>query len=168
MMPVFVILVAMVLMGMVLWVAQAYRTLRFARNQMIEAWNDLKQGLSDRRDMVPYLVASGPLNMAPVLEVLGNACDLAANVEGVSECSQSESRLSAALTRLFTELDARAPIETMELLSPLRERFERQERHIELLRDAYNRQVDLFNALQQRGAARLWVSFGVVRPLERF
>jgi hypothetical protein len=121
-----------------------------------------------RRETIPYIVAAVPTSVAPVLEVLGNACDLAANVEGVPECSQAEARLTMAINRVFTQLDTEAPLETLEMLSALRDRVNEQAMRIELLKGAYNRQVELFNALQRRGAGRVLASAGVVKFAELF
>ena len=165
---VLVILVTMGLMGGLLWVAQGYRLLRLARGQMMDAWVALREALLARREMIPYIVAAVPTSVAPVLEVLGNACDLAANVEGVPECSQAEARLTAAINRVFTQLDTEAPLETLEMLSSLRDRVKEQAMKIELLKGSYNRQVELFNALQRRGAGRLLASAGVVKFAELF
>lgn len=166
--PVLSILLAMIFLGGVLWIAQGYRLLRFARGQVLEAWTQLREALLARREMIPYIVAAVPTNVAPVLDVLGNACDLAANVEGVPECSKAEARLTAAISRVFAQMDTEAPIETLERLSPLRDRVRDQEMRIELLKGAYNRQVELFNAIQRRGSGLVLVSLGVVKSAELF
>lgn len=158
----------MVLLGGVLWVAQGYRLLLYARGQMLEAWMELREALLARREIIPYIVAAVPTSVAPVLDVLGNACDLAANVEGVPECSQAEARLSAAISRVFAQLDTDAPAGALEMLSSLRERVKVQEMRIELLKGLYNRQVELFNTLQHRGVGRMLVSVGVFKPSEFF
>jgi len=153
----------MMSVGGVLWGVQGYRLLQMARGQMLDAWLELREALLARRDIIPYIVAAVPTSVASLLEVLGNACDMAANVEGVPECSQAEARLSAAISRVFAQLDAEAPVETLEMLSLLRERIKVQEMKIELLRGLYNRQVELFNTLQRRGAGRMLASFGMVK-----
>jgi hypothetical protein len=113
-------------------------------------------------------VASVPSNISQALDVLGNACDLAANVEGVRECSQAEARLKAAITRLFEQLDTEATIETLDILAPLRERIKDQAMRVELLKDSYNRLAEIYNTLLQKGAARVLVSLGMARPVELF
>ncbi len=165
---VLLIVLTMGLLGSVLWVAQAYRLLRFARGQMSDAWLDLREALLARREIIPYIVAVVPTSAAAVLDVLGNACDLAANVEGVPECSQAEARLSAAISRVFSQLDADSPAESIEMLSSLRVRIKECEMKIELLKGLYNRQVELFNALQRRGAGRMLASLGVAKLAELF
>lgn len=168
MLPVLFILLAMMAMGGVLWVGQAYRILRFAREHVAEAWGALRAALEDRREMVPYIVAAVPINISPALDVLGNACDLAANVVGVRESSQAEARMSTAIDRLFSQLDCDANLETLELLSPLRDRIKEHDMKVEMLKDAYNSQANLFNALIQRGAAKVLVSLGMAKPVELF
>ena len=113
--PVLLILMTMMLLGGLLWVAQGFRLLRYARGQIQEAWLELRAALLERREMIPYIVAAVPTRVASVLDVLGNACDLAANVEGVPECSQAEGRLSAAISRVFVQLDTGAPLEELEM-----------------------------------------------------
>jgi hypothetical protein len=73
-----------------------------------------------------------------------------------------------AINRVFTQLDTEAPLETLEMLSALRDRVNEQAMRIELLKGAYNRQVELFNALQRRGAGRVLASAGVVKFAELF
>ena len=166
--PVLLILLTMASLGGMLWIAQGYQLLRFARGQVLDAWTQLREALLARREMIPYIVAAVPTNVASVLDVLGNACDLAENVEGVPECSQAEARLSTAISRVFARLDAEVPLETLEMLSSLRERIREQEMRIELLKGSYNRQVELFNSIQRRGSGRVLVSLGVVKPAELF
>jgi len=168
MLPVIVISLAMMVTGAALWVGQAYRLLRFARGQLEEAWAELKTSLEGRREMVPYIVAVIPINTSPDLDVLGNACDLTANVSGVRECSQAEARLSAAINRLLLQLDAEATPETLDVLRPLRDRLKDQEMKIGIMRELYNRQVEVFNTLQKQAAARVLVSGGVISPVELF
>ena len=168
MVPVAIILLAMITLGGLLWVGQAYRMLRFARSQMEEAWVELEAALEERREMVPYIVAAVPINISPALDVLGNACDLAANVEGVRDSSQAEARLSAAINRLLLQLDGEASIEVRELLAPLRDKLNAQDMKVDMLTEAYNRQAEMFNALQQRAAARVLGSCGMVKPAELF
>lgn len=163
-----VILLALIALGGLLWVGQAYRMLRFAQVQMDEAWVELEVALEERREIVPYIVAAVPINISQALDVLGNACDLAANVEGIRDSSQAEARLSAAINRLLLQLDEDASIEVRELLAPLRERLISQDMKVGMLTESYNRQAEMFNALQQRAAARVLVSCGMVKPAELF
>lgn len=166
--PVLLILLALGCLGGMLWIAQGHRLLRFAREQMMEAWAGLREALLARREMIPYIVAAIPSSADSVLDVLGNACDLAANVEGVPECSQAEARLTAAIGRVFGQLDAEASLETLERISLLRDRIKVLEMRIGLLKGSYNRQVELFNALQRRGTGRVLASLGVVKQAEFF
>lgn len=166
--PVLLILLTVAGLGGVFWIAQGHHLLRFAREQMMDAWDELREALLARREMIPYIVAAVPSIAGSVLDVLGNACDLAANVEGVPECSQAEARLTAAISRVFGQLDAEASSEILKMLSALRDQIRVQEMRIELLKGAYNRQVELFNALQRRGTGRILASLGVVKPAENF
>ena len=168
MFPVIVIILAMILAGGVMWVGQAYRMITFARIQRDEAWLELRTALQECRDMIPYIVAAVPANISPALDVLGNSCDLAANVEGVRECSQAESRLKAAIGRLFEQLDTEASLETLDMISPLRDRLKDQAMRVEVLKEAYNRMASVYNALLKKGAARILVSVGMARPVELF
>jgi hypothetical protein len=163
-----VIILVMILAGGVMWVGQAYRILTFARIQRDEAWLELKTALQECRDMIPYIVAAVPAHISPALDVLGNACDMAANVEGVRECSQAESRLKAAVSRLFEQLDTDATLETLDMIMPLRERLKDQGMRVELLKEAYNQMASVYNSLLKKGAARILVSVGMARPVELF
>ena len=39
---------------------------------------------------------------------------------------------------------------------------------MEMVKEAYNRQAGLYNALLQRGAAKVLVSLGMAKPVELF
>lgn len=168
MLPALVIILVMACLGAALWVAQAYRMLGFAAIQVESAWEELRAALVARREMVPYIVASVPINISPALDVIGNACDLAANVTGIQDCSQAEARLSAAITRLFAQFDAEADLETREALLPLRERLAELEMKLGMLKQLYNGQAGAYNALMKQGGGRILMSIGAVRARELF
>jgi len=168
MLPVIVIILLVIGLGFALWIGKVSRVLGFAETQVAEAWADLRMALANRREMVPYIVAAVPSTISLTLDVIGNACDLAANVSGVRDSSQAEGRLSAAINRLFSQLDADAAIETRELLLPLREQMKDLEARIAMLKELYDHQGEVFNALLKQGAGRILVSVGVFKPKEMF
>ena len=137
------------------WLVQAWRGLRFCQMQIGEVWQQLLAELAARREMIPYLVTAAPSEAAALGSVIGNACDLAANVEGVLEVSQAETRLSAALSRLAILLGEAPDAATNANLDQLRTRLHEMDERVGLLRGAYNRQSDTFNALLDRPAGRL-------------
>lgn len=162
------ILMTMAGVGAALWVAQAWRMLAACRAQMAETWQQLRDELAARREMVPYLVAAAPGGAASLVDVIGNACDLAANVSDVSAASQAEARLSAALNRLAILLDEDEGFPANVNLRHLRVRLAESDGRIDLLRESFNRQVDTFNALLERGGGWLLASASVFRRAERF
>lgn len=168
MLPVVVIILVMAGLGGVLWVGQAYRTLAFAQTQLAGAWADLREALEARRETVPYVVAAVPANCSSALDVLGNACDMAANVVGIKESAQAEARLSASITRLLAQLDAEADGATLNALHPLRDLLKDQEMKIEMFKEMYNRQAEVFNVLLQQRGGRILMSLGLVRSVELF
>ena len=168
MLSVAVMLLALAAAGGVLWIGQSFRMLHFARQQLDDAWRELRTMLENRREMIPYMMAAIPVQLASDLDVLGNACDLAANMKDVQDSSQAETRLTAALTRLLVRLDEEAGAETLESLSQLRGQLAECEMKIGVVRDLYNRQVDVYNALQKLMAGRALVSLGLVKPAELF
>lgn len=168
MIAVVVIILAMIGMGTVVWVGQACKTVSFAQSQLNDAWQELKAALEARREMVPYIVAVVPAKVAPDLDVLGNACDLCANVTGIRDCSLAEARLSAALARLFAKLDADPSDEARKALAALRVQLKDHDMKIAILKDLYDQQAELFNALQKQGSVKVLVSLGFVKPAELF
>lgn len=168
MLSVIVILLFIAGLGVALWIRQTSRVLGFAESQVDEAWEELRTELEDRREMVPYIVAAVPNTISAALDVVGNACDLAANVSGVRDASQAEDRLSAAISRLFSQLDMDGSLETREALLPLRERMRELEYRIATLKELYDHQVEVFNSLLKQGAGRILVSVGAVKPREIF
>ena len=150
------LVILMIMGGFVLWFAQTYRLLVFAQKQAGEAWNELHRELISRREMVPYIVAAVQVNSEQIVEVIGNACDLAANVEGIRECAQAEARLTAAIDRLFALLDSLPSSKVNESLGRLRQGLQEQQERIALLIGAYNRRAETFNTLLNQGPARVF------------
>jgi hypothetical protein len=117
---------------------------------------------------VPYIVAAVRAGSAQLVEVIGNACDLAANTAGVHECCQAETRLTAAIARLFAALDSVPADAAGATLAGLRAQLEDQETRIALVADAYNRRVETFNTLLARGPARWLAYLTVLRRAELY
>ena len=167
MQSILIIMGAMATLGFALWLVQAWRTLVFCRAQCTDAWGQLRAELAARREMIPYLLTANPREGGSI-DVLGNACDLAANVEGVRESSQAEARLSAALSRLSAQLDQDEAGAANAKLKQLRAHMDELNARIDLLHEAYNRQADTFNALLDRPAGRLLASVQMFRRMDRF
>jgi LemA protein len=161
-------LLVMTAAGLVLWLRQAHRLLVFAQKQVADAWNELKGELMARREMVPYIVAAVQVNSEQLIEVIGNACDLAANVVGVRECAQAETRLTAAIGRLFSLMDALPPSTVNENVARLRQGLEEREGRIAMLIEAYNRRAETFNTLLTRGGARAFAYVSMFKVCELF
>jgi LemA protein len=155
--------VAIMAGGFALWLTQIHQMLVLAQKQVADDWNDLKGELMVRREMVPYIVAAVQVNSEQLGELLGNACDLAANVVGISECAQAEARLTAAIERLFAMLDSLPTASVNENLARLRKGLEDQEARIGLLIEAYNRRAETFNTLLRRGPARVFAYFAMFK-----
>lgn len=151
------ILAGVAIVSIGLWLVQAWRMLAFCRAQVAEAWQALQSELAARREMIPYVVAGAPPDASALIDVIGNACDLAANVQGVRECSQAEARLGAALARLVALLND-MPASAAPTVAPLSARLMQTEARVALLRGIYNRQVETFNLLLDRAAGRLLAS----------
>lgn len=160
------ILLAMAGVSFALWVSQTAKALAFSRRQVSEAWSDLRKALLARREMVPYIVGAVSSAASQLLDVIGNACDLADHVATVQECSQAEARLTSALNRLFASLDAAGGAEGSETLHALRTRLKEQTLRITMYKEIYNRQAETLNMLLDRGVARLFVSLGIYRKVD--
>lgn len=154
--------------GLGLWFVQSHRLLVFAQQQVAEAWAELRAALALRRETVPYIVAAVQVNAQQIVEVIGNACDLASHAAGVRECFQAEARLSAAIGRLFAALDGVATPGAGETAARLRQRMAEHEARVAVLAEAYNRRADTFNTLLTRGPARVFAHLAVFRAAELF
>ncbi len=146
-----------------LWLAQTSKALEFARRQVEEAWGHLRHELMARREMVPYIISAVRTDASQVLDVIGNACDLANHVATVPECSQAEARLTSALNRLFAMVDAAPDTGGRETLDALRKKLSEQSTRILMHKDIYNRQAETLNTLLDRGVARVYVALGRFR-----
>lgn len=155
-------------LAVALWLIQAWRMLKFCRGEIEGSWRQLRAELAARREIVPYLVAAAPPDATAAIDVIGNACDLAANVQGVRESSQAETRLSAALARLTALLDEAAGVAGNATLKQLRGQLADAETRIAVVRGAHNRQVQAFNTLLDRAAGRLLAWAQIYRRAEEF
>ena len=163
-----IILAGVAILALSLWLVQAWRQLAFCRAQLAETWQQLRSELAARREIIPYVVTAAPAEAAASGSVVGNACDMAANVEGVRESSQAETRLAAALNRLTVLLDESPDVASNANLHQLRVRLRELDERVGLLREAYNRQADTFNALLERPAGRLLTRGQFFRKGDRF
>ncbi len=157
------IILGMAGVSFALWLAQTSRALEFARHEVEEAWAALRKELMARREMVPYVVAAAHTDASQVVDVIGNACDLADHVATVTECSQAEARLTSALNRLFAMVDAAPETGGRDTLDGLRKRLSDQYTRILMHKEIYNRQAETLNALLDRGIARVFVALGFCR-----
>lgn len=151
-----------------LWLAQTSRALEFSRRQVEESWVCLRRELMARREMVPYIIATVHTDASHVLDVIGNACDLADHVATVPECSQAEARLTSALNRLFAMMDADPVMAGRETLEGLRKKLSEQYTRILMHKEIYNRQAEILNALLDRGLAKMYVAAGLFQKAERY
>ena len=163
-----IILAVAAIVALSLWLVQAWRELKFCQAQLGEVWQQLRAELTARREMIPYLVTAAPAEAAALGSVIGNACDLAANVAGVQACSQAEGRLTAAIGRLFALLDSVPTAVVDENVSGLRAHLAEQEARIAMLVESYNRQAETFNTLLSRSPARLLARLALFQQAELF
>jgi hypothetical protein len=162
------IILAMAGMSFALWITQTAKALDYSRRQVKETWEALRHELAARREMVPYIVATVNTDASQLLDVIGNACDLADHVASVHECSQAEARLTSSLNRLFAFIDAEHDATGQETLDHLRARLQDQYNRIMMHKEIYNRQAETLNTLLERGVARLFVSFGIYRKADLY
>ena len=163
-----VMVLGLAAIGGALWLCQSYRELTFCRGCVGESWRQLQDELTARREMIPYLLASVPAAAVQLVDVAGNACDLAAHVAGVRESAQAEGRLTAAMGRLFELLDSRPEARADTNFLTLRGRLHEADERIGMLKDTYNRQAETLNALLKRGPARLLAHFALLSEAECF
>ncbi len=162
------IILAMAGVSFALWLAQTAKELDYARREVKDTWEELRKELMARREMIPYIVGTVRVDASQLLDVIGNACDLADHVSTVQECSQAETRLTSALNKLFSALDADSSSEVRETVGGLRSRLSEQNSRIAVRKEIYNRQAETLNTLLERGVARLFVSLGLYRKVDLY
>jgi LemA protein len=147
--------VALVGVIVVLWATRSYREVADIRNQVRESWRQLGAELDARHEIIPYLVATAHVKVSQLVEVIGNACDLASHIAGVREAAQAEARLTAAMNRFFVEVDCEPELRDDPSLLELRRRLAAVEMKIGVLRELYNTQAAALNVRLEKGLGRL-------------
>ncbi len=147
------IIVAVIGIGVVLWVAWMFNRLVRLRNQVRTAWADIDVQLTRRHDLVPQLVAA----------VKGYADYEAATLESVTALRQQalglrrpgqlgdiEASLALALGKIFALQEAYPDLKASENFQQLQRDLVEVEEHLQYARRYYNGAVRDYNDAGQR------------------
>lgn len=140
---------AFLVLATALWYGRLCRDLRLLQNEMRTAWNQLREALQARRELVPYLIAALDCKDWPEAEVLGNACDLASNVSGVMETAEAEARLDAILERLQARVEA-APSGAGSPAGRWLRQLQSANLYVSMMAGSYNQHAEAFNQRRRR------------------
>jgi LemA protein len=168
MLPLVAVCLAVLAVLAALWMVRTYRDLLFLRAQVQQSWTELQAELVARREIIPYVVASVHVGASQMVELVGNACDLAAHVVDVREAARAEARLTVAVNRIFTLVDGDAELRDNASVLELRRRLAGVEMKIGVLRDIYNAQAKTLNARLEVGVGRVLGQIAAFREAQLF
>lgn len=160
------IIVDVILLG--LWLVRVHGEIDRFREEVNCSWIQLRESIVCRREIMPYLIASISLQEREAVEAIGNACDLASQVAGISEQARAESRLNAALRNLLVLVSEHPEFSGDPAFQRLCLELKALDERIDFLCDLYNKQVAAYNQRIELSAARLLGLFIPLKPAERF
>jgi LemA protein len=141
-----------VLAGIVILLALAvigiYNALVRLRNQVDNAWSQIDVQLKRRHDLIPNLVETAKGYMKherETFEAITKARSAAMGAKTVSEASQAEGQLTAALSRFMMVMENYPDLKANQNFLALQEELTSTENKIAFARQNYNDQVLYYN-----------------------
>jgi LemA protein len=142
------IVLAVLVLGLLAWVAGAYNGLVRLRNQLENAWAQIDVQLKRRCDLIPNLVETVKgyaKHESGTLEAVIQARNMAVSAKGVAERAQAENVLTGALKSLFAVAEAYPNLKADQSFLRLQEELTSTENKIAFSRQFYNDSVMTFN-----------------------
>ena len=156
-----------------LWIVGAYNGLIGLRNQVANGWKQIDVQLKRRHDLIPNLVdtVKGAMQferetLQAVIEARNQAISVERGGAGVAATAQAESRLSAALGRLFAVVEAYPQLKATGNVSQLQEELTSTENRIAFARQHYNDVTTQYNTRQQQFPTNLVAGLARATPGE--
>ena len=142
--------IALVVIGTVMWFVGIYNTLVGLRNQVKNAWANIDVQLKRRHDLIPNIVETVKGYASHERETLENvikARSMAVNAvgKGVGEQAKAESNFSQAISRLLVVCEQYPNLKANEVFMDLQGQLKDTEDKISLSRQYYNDQVLQYN-----------------------
>jgi LemA protein len=145
---VILVVLALIVIGLLGWVAVAYNGLVRLRNQLENAWAQIDVQLKRRCDLIPNLVETVKgyaKHESGTLEAVIQARNMAVSAKGVAERAQAENVLTGALKSLFAVAEAYPNLKADQSFLRLQEELTSTENKIAFSRQFYNDSVMTFN-----------------------
>jgi LemA protein len=162
-----------VVAAIALWVVGAYNGLISLKNQVANGWKQIDVQLKRRHDLIPNLVdtVKGAMQferetLQAVIEARNQAISVERGGAGVAATAQAESRLSAALGRLFAVVEAYPQLKATGNVSQLQEELTSTENRIAFARQHYNDVTTQYNTKQQQFPTNLVAGLARATPAE--
>jgi LemA protein len=159
--------------AVLLWIVGAYNGLISLKNQVVNGWKQIDVQLKRRHDLIPNLVdtVKGAMQFErETLEAVIAARNQAIAIErggaGVAATAQAESRLSAALGRLFAVVEAYPQLKATGNVSQLQEELTSTENRIAFARQHYNDVTTQYNTKQQQFPTNMVAGLARATPAE--
>lgn len=171
------IIIAIVLVGITLWVIGIYNSLVSLRNQVKNAWSQIDVQLQRRYDLIPNLVEAvkgymqhEKSTLQEVIEARNQAVNALENIEqhggaasgaSMEELAGAESALRSSVGKIFALAEAYPDLKANQNMQNLQEELSSTENKVAFSRQAYNDQAMHYNTSQQKFPATLFAtSFG--------
>jgi LemA protein len=149
-MPIIIVLVvlAVIVLGLLGWVAGSYNGLVRLRNQLENAWAQIDVQLKRRCDLIPNIVETVKgyaKHESGTLEKVIQARNMALAAKTVGERAEAENILSGTLKSLFAVTEAYPDLKANQNFLALQEELTSTENKIAFSRQFYNDSVMTFN-----------------------
>jgi LemA protein len=142
------IVLAVIVLGLLAWVAGAYNGLVRLRNQVENAWAQIDVQLKRRCDLIPNLVETVKgyaKHERETLEKVIQARNMALAAKTVGERAEAENVLSGTLKSLFAVAEAYPDLKANQNFLRLQEELTSTENKIAFSRQFYNDSVMTYN-----------------------
>jgi LemA protein len=161
-----IVVLDVILLGV--WLVRVHGEVNRFREEVNCSWIQLREAIVCRREIMPYLIASISLQEREAVEAIGNACDLASQVAGISEQARAESRLNTALQSLLMVISEHVEFSRDPSFQRICMELKALDERIDFLCALYNKQVAAYNTRMESAPARLLSLFVPLKMAESF
>jgi LemA protein len=147
------VLLTFALVGLVFWIVTLYNELVRMRNAVDQSWANIDVILKQRHDELPKLVEVCNAYMTherDTLEAVTTARRASVKGREVSDKTQAENQITAALARLFAVAESYPQLQANQNFMQLQQRISVIETQIADRREFFNDSVTLFNTRIQQ------------------
>jgi LemA protein len=142
------LILAVLVVGVLLWIAGAYNGLVRLRNQLENAWAQIDVQLKRRHDLIPNLVETVKgyaKHERETFERVTQARNMAISAKSVGERAEAENVLTGALKSLFAVAEAYPELKANQNFMQLQEELASTENKVAFSRQFYNDSVMTYN-----------------------